>query len=96
MNRKIFGHIAGAGTRWATLALLLTAWVPVAGAQVVDASSTTVLRLKPEWKAGDTQTGFWGTELVGLSVRGIEVDGIDDFRIQLSAWGQLASIGDSI
>jgi len=96
MNRKIFGHIAGAGTRWVALALLLTAWVPVAGAQVVDASSTTVLRLKPEWKAGDTQTGFWGTELVGLSVRGIEVDGIDDFRIQLSAWGQLASIGDSI
>ena len=75
----------------AALALLL--WAPLAAAQVVDASSTTVLRLKPDWQAGDTRTGFWGTELVGLSVRGIEMSGVDDLRIQLSAWGQLASLG---
>ena len=96
MNREIFGHIAAARSRWATLALLLTIWAPVARAQVTDASSTTVLRLQPDWKAGDTRTGFWGTELVGLSVRGIEMDGVDDLRIQLSAWGQLASLSDPV
>jgi hypothetical protein len=78
------------------LALLATFWAPLAAAQVVDASSTTMLRLKPEWKAGDTQTGFWGTELVGLSVRNIEVSGVDNLNIQLSAWGQLATLKDSI
>jgi hypothetical protein len=96
MNRGMFGHIAGAGSRWATLALILTVWAPAARAQVVDANSTTVLRLKPEWKAGDTRTGFWGTELVGLSLRGIEVSGVDDLNVQLSAWGQVASLTDSI
>jgi hypothetical protein len=96
MNREIFGYIAGAGSRWATLALILIVWVPAARAQVVDANSTTVLRLKPEWKAGDTRTGFWGTELVGLSLRGIEVSGVDDLNVQLSAWGQVASLTDSI
>jgi hypothetical protein len=96
MNREIFGHIAGAGSRWAALALILTVWAPVVRAQVTEASSTTVLRLQPDWKAGDTWTGFWGTELVGLSVRGIEMDGVDDLRIQLSAWGQLASLSDPV
>lgn len=96
MSREIFGYIAGAGSRWAPLALMLTVWAPVAGAQVVDASSTTMLRLKPEWKAGETRTGFWGTELVGLSVRGIEVSGVDDLNIQLSAWGQVSSLQNSI
>ena len=96
MNREIFGHIAGAGPRWAALALILTVWAPVVRAQVTEASSTTVLRLQPDWKAGDTRTGFWGTELVGLSVRGIEMDGVDDLRIQLSAWGQLASLSDPV
>jgi hypothetical protein len=96
MNREIFGYIAGAGSRWATLALILTVWAPVATAQVTDASSTTVLRLKPEWKAGDMRTGFWGTEIIGLSVRGIEVSGVDDLRIQLSGWGQVSSLSDTI
>jgi hypothetical protein len=96
MNREIFGYIAGAGSRWATLALILTVWAPVATAQVTDASSTTVLRLKPEWKAGDMRTGFWGTEIIGLSVRGIEVSGVDDLNIQLSGWGQVSSLSDTI
>ena len=78
------------------LGLVLAVWAPVAAAQVTEASSTTVLRLQPDWKAGDTRTGFWGTELVGLSVRGIEMDGVDDLRIQLSAWGQLASLSDPV
>ncbi len=96
MNREIFGYIAGAGSRWAALALILTASTPVAAAEVVDASSTTMLRLKPEWKAGDTRTGFWGTEMVGVSVRGIEVSGVDDLNIQLSAWGQVSSLENTI
>lgn len=75
-------------------ALLVAVCAPVAAAQVVEASSTTVLRLQPDWQAGDTRTGFWGTELVGLSVRDIEMSGVDDLRIQLSAWGQLASLSD--
>ena len=82
--------------RPAALGLVLALWAPVAAAQVTEASSTTVLRLQPDWKAGDTRTGFWGTELVGLSVRGIEMDGVDDLRIQLSAWGQLASLSDPV
>jgi hypothetical protein len=96
MNRGMFGHIPGAGSRWTTLALLVIVWAPLARAQVVDATSTTMLRLKPDWRAGDTRTGFWGTEMVGLSVRGIEVSGVDDLNIQLSAWGQLSSLKDSI
>lgn len=82
--------------RAAALALALTVWAPVATAQVVEANSTTVLRLQPDWKAGDTRTGFWGTEIVGLTVRNIEMSGVDDLKIQLSAWGQLASLSDPV
>lgn len=96
MNRENVGHIAGVSSRWAALALLSMLWAPLAAAQVVDANSTTMLRLKPEWKAGETRTGFWGTEMVGLSVRQIELSGIDDLNIQLSAWGQLSSLKDTI
>lgn len=63
---------------------------------VVEANSTTVLRLAPDWKAGDTRTGFWATEIVGLTVRNIEMSGVDDLKIQLSAWGQLASLSDPV
>src|SRR5215469_609034 len=76
------------------MGLVLVLWAPVALAQTVEANSTTVLRLKPDWQAGDTRTGFWGTELVGLSVRNIEMSGVDDLRIQLSAWGQLATLSN--
>ena len=76
--------------RAATLALLLLA--PVARAQITDATSTTILRLKPEWRAGDTQTGFWATEYVGVSVRGLEMPGVQDIKIYLSAWGQAGTI----
>jgi len=68
----------------------------VAAAQVTEANSTTVLRLQPDWQAGNTRTGFWGTEIVGLTVRGIEMSGVDDLKIQLSAWGQLASLSDPV
>jgi hypothetical protein len=78
----------------AAMGALLSLWAPVASAQIVEANSTTVLRLKPDWQAGDTRTGFWGTELVGLSVRNIEMSGVDDLRIQLSAWGQLATLSN--
>ena len=93
---NLFGHIAGAGPRWAGLALAMALWAFPATAQVVDVNSTTLLRLKPEWRAGDTRTGFWGTELVGLSVRDIELSGVDDLNVQFSAWGQLSSIQNSI
>ncbi|MGZ6069679.1 MAG: hypothetical protein ACXWK8_00605 [Myxococcaceae bacterium] len=96
MNRGLFGRIPGAGSRWATLALLSTLWAPLAAAQTVDASSTTLLRLQPVWTAGTTQTGFWGTELVGLTVKGFDISGVDDFNIKLSAWAQLASLQNSI
>jgi hypothetical protein len=68
----------------------------VGPAPVIEANSTTVLRLAPDWRAGDTRTGFWGTEIVGLTVRGIEMNGVDDLKIQLSAWGQLASLSDPV
>ena len=68
------------------MGLLLALWAPVAAAQTIEANSTTVLRLKPDWQAGDTRTGFWGTELVGLSVRDIDMSGVDDLRIQLVTW----------
>ena len=96
MNRGSGGHIAGAGSRWATLALLSTLWAPMAAAQVTEASSTTVLRLQPDWQAGNTRTGFWATELVGLTVRDIQMTGVDDLKIQLSAWGQLATLSNPV
>ena len=48
------------------------------------------------WTAGNTQTGFWGTELVGLTVKNFDISGVDDFNIKLSAWAQLASLQNSI
>src|SRR5271169_5876837 len=72
----------------AALALLLTVWAPAAVAQVTEASSTTVLRLEPDWRTADSRAGLWGTEYVGLSVRGLDIPGaIEDLRFQLSAWG---------
>ena len=82
--------------RASALGLVLAVWAPVAAAQVTEANSTTVLRLQPDWQAGNTRTGFWGTEIVGLTVRGIEMSGVDDLKIQLSAWGQLASLSDPV
>jgi len=77
----------------AALALLVALWAPVAQAQVTEASSTTLLRLQPEWRAGDAKNGYWGTEYVGLSVRGLDIPGaIEDLRFQLSAWGTAATI----
>lgn len=96
MNRGLFGRIARVRRRWSSLALLSTLWAPLAAAQTVDASSTTVLRLQPVWTAGNTETGFWGTELVGLTVRDFDISGVDDFNIKLSAWAQLASLQNSI
>jgi hypothetical protein len=92
MSSVTFAQTAVRGV--AAIGFLLVLWAPLAAAQVVEASSTTVLRLKPDWQAGDTRTGFWGTEMVGLSVRNIEMNGVDDLKIQLSAWGQLASLSD--
>ncbi len=77
----------------AALALLLTVWAPVAVAQVTEASSTTVLRLEPDWRTTDGRVGLWGTEYIGLSVRGLDIPGaIEDLRFQLSAWGTAATI----
>jgi hypothetical protein len=74
------------------LVLLLSISTPAMAEQVTEASSTTVLRLQPDWRAGDTQVGLWGTEFVGVSVRGIEMPGVDDLRLQLSAWATGATI----
>jgi hypothetical protein len=79
----------------AALAVLVTVWAPVALAQVTEASSTTVLRLEPDWRAGDTRVGLWGTEFVGVSVRGIDVPGVEDLRLQLSAWVTAATITET-
>jgi|GEM_PF-398169 len=77
----------------AALALLLTLWAPVAIAQVTEASATTVLRLEPDWRTTDSRVGLWGTQYVGLSVRGIDIPGaVEDLRFQLSAWGTAATI----
>lgn len=77
----------------ARLALLLTLWAPVAGAQVTEASSTTVLRLQPVWQAGDSRNSVWGTEFVNLSMRAIDVPGVQDLRLQLSAWATGGVVG---
>jgi len=72
----------------AALGLGLVLWAPVASAQVTEASSTTVLRLQPDWYAGDKNNSFWATEYVTLSLRPFDVPGVQDFQMQLSAWGQ--------
>jgi len=98
MNREIFGRVARVGPRWATLALLSTLWAPLAAAQTVDFNSTTLLRVQPVWTAGNIQTGGWGTEFIGLTVRNFDLSGsgVDDLNIRLSAWGQLATLSNSI
>jgi len=79
----------------ARLGLLLVLWAPVAGAQVTEASSTTVFRIEPVWLAGDSRTTYSATEFVNLSMRAIDVPGVQDLRLQLSAWatGGLVSSG---
>jgi hypothetical protein len=72
----------------AALALGLMLWAPVAEAQVTEASSTTVLRLQPDWASGDKNNSFWATEYVSLSLRPFDVPGVQDLQLQLSAWGQ--------
>ncbi len=78
----------------AALALLVTLWAHPAAAQVTEVSSTTLLRLEPDyWQAGNTRYGVWGTEFVGLSLRGIDVPGaVEDLRFQLSGWVTAATI----
>ena len=88
------GHRGGGVSFAAALGLGLTLWAPVAAAQVTEASSTTVLRLAPDWSAGDKNNSFWATEYVSLSMRAIDVPGIQDLRLQLSAWGQAATNPD--
>jgi hypothetical protein len=60
------GHRGGGVSFAAALGLGLTLWAPVAAAQVTEASSTTVLRLAPDWSAGDKNNSFWATEYVSL------------------------------
>jgi hypothetical protein len=72
----------------AALGLGLMLWAPVAEAQVTEASSTTVLRLQPDWASGDKNNNFWATEYVTLSLRPFDVPGVQDLQLQLSAWGQ--------
>jgi hypothetical protein len=77
------------------LALLVTVWAPVAVAQVTEANSTTVLRLEPDWQPGTSRFGAWGTEFVGVSVRGVDIPGVvEDLRFQLSGWLTGAVIAD--
>ena len=77
----------------AAVALGLTLWAPAAVAQVTDVNSTTVLRLAPDYQAGNS-TSFWATEYVTLSVRAMDVPGVQDLRLQLSVWGQAATTAD--
>jgi len=79
----------------AGLALLLLLWAPAARAQVTEASSTTLFRIQPVWLGGDSRTTYSATEFVNLSMRSIDVPGVQDLRLQLSAWatGGLVSSG---
>jgi hypothetical protein len=76
------------------LGLGLTFWAQIADAQVTEATSTTVLRLQPDWYGGEKNNSFWATEYVTLSMRALDVPGVQDLRFQLSAWGQAATIPD--
>jgi hypothetical protein len=78
----------------AALGLGLTLWASGAAAQVTEASSTTVLRLQPDWSAGDKNNSFWATEYVTLSLRPFDVPGVQDLQLHMSAWGQAATISD--
>ena len=81
--------------RPARLALLLVLWAPVATAQITEATSTTLLRLEPVWLAGDSRTTYSATEFVNVSMRAIDLPGVQDLRLQVSAWatGALVSSG---
>ncbi|MGO8968134.1 MAG: hypothetical protein ACLQDQ_00985 [Myxococcaceae bacterium] len=53
-----------------------------------------MLRLMPDWYAGEKNNSFWATEYVSLSMRGFDVPGVQDLQFQLSAWGQAATNPD--
>ncbi len=88
------GHRIGGASFAAALGLSLVLWAPVAVAQVTEANSTTVLRLQPDWYAGEKNNSFWATEYVSLSMRDFGVPGVQDLQFQLSAWGQAATNPD--
>jgi hypothetical protein len=88
------GHLGSGVSFAAAFGLGLALWAPVADAQVTEASSTTVLRLQPDWYGGEKTNSFWATEYVTLSLRAIDVPGVQDLRFQLSAWGQAATNPD--
>ncbi len=88
------GHRIGGASFAAALGLSLILWAPVAVAQVTEANSTTVLRLQPDWYAGEKNNSFWATEYVSLSMRDFSVPGVQDLQFQLSAWGQAATNPD--
>ncbi len=88
------GHPTGGASFGAALGLGLSLWACAAAAQVTEASSTTVLRLAPDWSAGDKNNNFWATEYVTLSLRPFDVPGVQDLQLQLSAWGQAVTNSD--
>lgn len=82
--------------RWVVLLLLVVLAFPSEGAETVDATARTFLRVRPDWAAGDARTGFQAIEYVGLRARGIDSPLTDDVRVQLSAWGSLDSLSRGV
>jgi hypothetical protein len=93
-HRHARGHRPDGASFVAALGLSLTLWASAAAAQVTEATSTTVLRLQPDWSVGDKNNNFWATEYVTLSAHTFDVPGIQDLQLQLSAWGQAVTNSD--
>jgi hypothetical protein len=91
---RAHGRRGGGAGCTAALGLGLMLCGSVANGQVTEASSTTVLRLQPDWAAGDKNNSFWATEYVTLSLRPFDVPGVQDLQLQLSAWGQAVTNSD--
>ncbi len=77
-------------SRRSGLALLLVAAAAPAGADTIDATSTTLLAGHADERDGRTYTVVPAYEMVSLLASDLQVPYVDDLRIQLSGWGMAA------
>src|ERR1700694_2985320 len=76
------------------VALLIAAGsTSLAQAATVDASSTTLVGARPDWRDGQVHAIVPVISWVSVMAPNIETSWLDDLRINISGWGAFESLG---